>query len=160
MTFPSDGKDLVSGADCTIPGIHSRGFQQPFTPPLTCPTLTIIGRRKVFSAAISRILSETHLDWLYPLTVADSGAAGSSGMRSGSFATVRGRQNGKMPRVLVKHNSRVTTATVLIKMNRGGVGSFDSSAKFIRFRTLATFGLNDESPRLKSTLQPNAIARN
>ena len=89
MTFPSDGKDLERGADCTIPGIHSRGFQQPFTPPLTCPTLTIIGRREVFSAAISSILSETHLDWLYPLTVADSGAAGSSGIRSGRFVTVK-----------------------------------------------------------------------
>ena len=55
---------------------------------------------------------------------------------------------------LVKPYSRATTATVLTKMKRGGVGSLDSSAKLIRFRTPATFGSNDERPKLKSTLQP------
>ena len=64
MSFPKEGNDPVRAADCTIPGIHSRGFQQPFIPPLTCPTLTITGRRKVCEAVTSSILSETHLDWL------------------------------------------------------------------------------------------------
>jgi len=62
MTIPKDGNDLERVADHTILEIHSRGFQEPFTPPLTCLTLTITGRREGIPAATSSILSKPYLD--------------------------------------------------------------------------------------------------
>lgn len=54
-------------------GTHSFEFQYPFAlEPVICPMRTVTGFNGVFSAAAAKIISQTHLDSLYPKPAAEA----------------------------------------------------------------------------------------
>ena len=157
MSFPKGGSDLVRAADSKIPGIHLRGCQKPFYSAAdlfnsdnyraegSTPSGDLkdpLGNPFGLAAAVKSRRLRGH--WLFWDLV------------GGFCDRWRLFRMPKMYRVFVELNLRATTPTVLMKIKRGGVGSFDLNAKLIGFRTPATFCLNDESLKFKSTLQSEA----